>query len=215
MASGITVSGTVVYVADGPAGLRVMDVSKPGAPRKLSAYDTPGYAYSVRIAGDHAYVADGDAGLRIIDVSKPAAPKEIGRYVPHKGDVRGIEVVGSYAYLAAGYSAGFQVVDISDTTNPRAVGHYDTPRSARNVFVTGPYAYVGDLEWVRVIDISTPSAPREIASYKTPSYADDIWVADETAYVAANDSGLMILGSTRKENNLSGTKTFRALRGVS
>lgn len=203
-ATGITVSGTVAYVADGPAGLRVLDVSKPDAPRDISAYDTPGYAYSVRIAGEHAYVADGEAGLRIIEVSNPAAPKEIGRYVPPKGDVRGVAIVGSYAYLAAGYTAGFQVIDISDPTHPRAVGHYDTPRSARNVFVTGAYAYVGDLEWVRVLDVSTPSAPREIASYKTPSYADDIWVANGTVYVAAYDSGLIMLGLTRKENLLSG-----------
>ena len=66
--------------------------------------------------------------------------------------------------------------------------------------------HVGDLEWLRVFDVSTPSVPREIASYKTPSYADDIWVANGTAYVAANDSGLIMLGLTPKENPLSGTQ---------
>ena len=57
-----------------------------------------------------------------------------------------------------------------------------------------------------MFDVSTPSAPREIVAYKTPSYADDIWVANGTAYVAAYDSGLIMLGLTRKENPLSGTQ---------
>jgi len=170
-----------------------MDVSHASAPREIGAYDTPGYAYSVRTAGRHAYVADGEAGLRIINVSDPSAPQEIGHYVPPQGDVRGVDVVGSYAYVAAGYAGGLRVVDISDPKKPREVGHYDTPRSARTVRVSGPYAYVGDLEWLRVVDVSTPSAPREIASYQTPSYADGVWVSDGTVYVAAHNAGLMML----------------------
>jgi hypothetical protein len=189
-------------VADGASGLRVMDVSKASAPREIASYDTPGYAYSVRTAGARAYVVDGAAGLRIIDASDPSAPKEIGHYVPHKGDVRDIDVAGPYAYLAAGYT-GLHVVDISDPMNPREVGNYDTPRHARTVQVSCSYAYVGDLKWLRVFDVSKPSAPREIASFKMPGNADDVWVADETAYVAAYESGLMILGLKRKENELS------------
>ena len=60
--------------------------------------------------------------------------------------------------------------------------------------VSGSYAYVGDLKWVRVIDISDPTAPREIASYKTPGTAEEITVVDGAAYIANYDAGLMILG---------------------
>jgi hypothetical protein len=122
------------------------------------------------VLGDRAYVADGDRGLRIMNVSKPPAVIEIGHFLPHRErvDVRGVEVDGSYAYLAAGRS-GLSVVDISDPEKPVEVGHHDTPRSARSVKVSGTYAYVGDLKWMRVFDISTPSAPREIAAYKAPA----------------------------------------------
>ena len=101
-------------------------------------------------------------------------------------------LLGHRVYVASSES-GLSILDVSDPESPFEVGYYDTPRSARRVFVTGPYAYVGDLEWLRVFDVSRPSAPREIASYKTPSYARDVWVANGTAYVAAYNAGLMIL----------------------
>ena len=66
-------------MADGDAGLRVIDASRRDAPREVASYDTPGYAYDVLVAGRYAYVADGDAGLRIVDVSDLAALKEVGQ----------------------------------------------------------------------------------------------------------------------------------------
>jgi hypothetical protein len=179
--------------------LRVIDVSSPGSPTEVAAYDTPGYAYDVHIEGHLAYVADGEAGLRIIDVSNPSVGGEIGHYLPTDGDVRGVEVAGPYAYLASG-RPGLLVVDISDPKKLKVVGRFDTPRTARSIRLDGPVAYVGDLNWLRAIDISTPSAPTEIASYKNPSYADHISVSDGIAYVAAYDAGLMIVGLQPDEN---------------
>ena len=141
-------------------------------------------------------MADGDHGLRIFDIGDPSvAPVEIGHFLPERErfDVRGVDVVGSHAYLAAGYS-GLSVVDVSDPKNPREVGHYDTPRAARRVQVSGSYAYLGDLKWLRVFDVSVPSAVREIASYKAPGNAADIWVEDSGVYVAAREAGLIVLG---------------------
>ena len=74
------------------------------------------------------------------------------------------------------------------------MGRFDTPRSARSIQVAGPYAYVGDLKWLRVIDVTNPSAPREIASRKTPGYTKEIIVVDGAAYVANYDAGLIIMG---------------------
>ncbi len=137
-----------------------------------------------------------------MDTSNPSAGGEIGQFLPTDGDVRGVDVAGSFAFLASG-KPGLVVVDISDPRNPREVGRFDTPRTARSVQLDGPYAYVGDLNWLRVLDISTPSAPREIASHKTPSYADHLSVSDGTVYVAGYDAGLMIMALTDKLTQLS------------
>ncbi len=68
-ARGVAVSGTVAYVADGPSGLQVIDVSDPGSPVLLGSVGTPNYAFGVAVSADVAYVADGFSGLQVIDVS--------------------------------------------------------------------------------------------------------------------------------------------------
>jgi hypothetical protein len=53
-------------VADGLAGLRVIDVSNPANLREVGFFDTPGVAYGVYVSGNYAYVADGYGGLFIL-----------------------------------------------------------------------------------------------------------------------------------------------------
>ncbi len=54
----MAVSGTLAYVADGDAGLQIIDVSNPASPVRLGGYDTSGTAYGVAVSGTVAYVAD-------------------------------------------------------------------------------------------------------------------------------------------------------------
>jgi hypothetical protein len=138
----VAVSGSYAYVADGYAGLRVIDVSNPSSPREVGFYDTPGYASGVAVSGTYAYVADRGAGLRVIDVSNPSSPREVGFY-DTPGGAWGVAVSGTYAYVAA-YDAGLRVIDVSNPSSPREVGFYDTPGYAWGVAVSGSYAYVAD-----------------------------------------------------------------------
>ena len=77
--------GTVVaasagraYVAEGAAGLLVIDMSAPEAAAVVGSVDTPGYAGGIAVSGDHAYVGDGEAGLQVVDISVPDAPAIVG-----------------------------------------------------------------------------------------------------------------------------------------
>lgn len=180
-------------MADGPAGLRVIDVSSATAPTNVMAFDTPGFAYDVQVAGSLAFVADGPGGLRVLDLSDPEAVSEVGVYLAPDAEVRGVALAGPYAYVAAG-KRGLVVLDIQDPQAPREVGRVEMPNRPRTVRVAGSLAYVGALNWVRAIDISSPTAPREIAATKVPSYAEDVSVSGGTAYVAAYDAGLLLLG---------------------
>jgi hypothetical protein len=64
-AYGVAVSGTVAYVADGQAGLQIIDVSNPTNCVRVGGYDTSGNAQGVAVAGNRIYVADADKGLRV------------------------------------------------------------------------------------------------------------------------------------------------------
>ena len=82
----VYVDGDYAYVADGRAGLVIIDVSDPENPKISSVYDTPDYANDIFISDNCAYVADGKGGLQIVDVTNPEEPVYYG------------EVETSYAY---------------------------------------------------------------------------------------------------------------------
>ena len=105
--------GDIAYVADGPQGLRVIDVSRPGSPRVAAHLNTPGEAVGITLAGDHAYLADGPAGLRVLDISDPAAPTEVAAF-DASGYVSDVLIQGGLAYLAAGAS-GLRIIDFHDS----------------------------------------------------------------------------------------------------
>ena len=72
-ANDVVVVGEIAYVADGQAGLRIIDISNPEEPTEVGFFDTPGTALHVAISGDYAYVADGPGGLCIVDISEPSS----------------------------------------------------------------------------------------------------------------------------------------------
>ncbi len=204
------------YVADGSAGLRVVDISDPIAPVEVSAYDVLGDATRLHVTGGHAYVVTDDAGLRVVDVSDPTVPLEVGAYdrlgfaqdvhVPstsavlssskgsgHRSTGLDAGVAGGHVYVAD-QDAGLRVVDIADSTAPVEVGVYETPGDAAGLYVAGNYAYLaaGDAG-LRVADVSDPTAPVEIGAYDTPGTAEGVYVTSGYAYVADGDAGLRVV----------------------
>ena len=99
----VTVEGDYAYVAAGDAGLRVVDVSDPADPVEVGSAGTVDYAWDVAVAGDYVYIADGAGGLRVVNVLDPSHPTEEGAYEDTDLAFTGVDVLGSYAYLADEY----------------------------------------------------------------------------------------------------------------
>lgn len=170
-----------VYVADGDAGLRIVDVTDPADPREIGSFVTGAEAYDVALRGNYACVS-GRGGIRVIDVSDPADPFEVGDYHIESW-TSGVAVSGDYAYLASNYR-GLRIIDISNPANPFEIGAYDTPGYSRDVAVTGDYAYVADDNGgLRVIDVSDRANPREIGFEDTRRGAMAVAVSGNYAYV--------------------------------
>ncbi|MCD4751016.1 MAG: hypothetical protein K8R59_16715, partial [Thermoanaerobaculales bacterium] len=93
-------------------------------------------------------------------------------------------------------SSGLRVVDVGTPSSPTEVGFYDTPGYAKDVAVSGGYAYVADgSSGLRVIDISTPTSPTEVGFYDTPGYANSVALSGSYAYVADGRAGMSIFRS--------------------
>lgn len=67
-----------LFIADGPAGLEIWDISTSTNPVKLGFYETRNYAYGISVSGSYAYIADDTSGLLVINVSNPVSPRKQG-----------------------------------------------------------------------------------------------------------------------------------------
>ena len=115
----VRVDGDLAYVADGDAGLTIVDLSDPEAPFVVSTIETGGTAKDLVLWGDTAYVAAGGAGLAVVDL-------------PSSTLTELVDTPGSALAVARGKSVDavyvsdwndLRVYDVSDRQSPSLVGH--------------------------------------------------------------------------------------------
>ena len=198
LARDVEVVGNYAYLALGPAGLRIVDISDPGDPKEIGSYDTWGIASGVTISGQYAFVADGKEGLRIIDVSTSSAPREVGFYNT-PGWAEDVAVDGKIAYVADSRS-GVLAINIEDPAKPVKPDDYQDFKisgSAKRVVVQGGFVYVAYQNGtLRILDASKPKELKEVGSFDAEGVIRNFMVIGNLAFLAADHQGLVIVDLT-------------------
>ena len=164
-ANGIALTGRYAMIASGSAGLLVVDIEDPVAPRLITAEPSGGNANDLAVAGDHLALADGSAGLALYDLSDPENPGLLG-VLALPGDATDVVLEGDLAYVVD--ELGLRIVDVSMPSSPQMLGSLETPGRARGVDVEPPYVVIADsAEGVHVVDASDPTSPQLLASLPT------------------------------------------------
>lgn len=192
----------------GNPGLRIIDISNPTAPSKVSSLTTtPEGIIDVTIddKGKYAYMASVLAGLIIVDIRDKTNPRIVGTF-PTPGAAQGVAVRDHYAYIADHYR-GLRVIDITDPANLVEAGFCEAPISSRQFKLasTGPYAFVIDsiddkniavpqiditASLLRVLDIRNPAEPNLIATCPLTGTAKDLVLHGNYAHIAAGKAGI-------------------------
>jgi hypothetical protein len=179
----LSIDGSLAYVADQAAGLRILDVSDPTRPATLGIYDTIA-VLDVRsaVARDSfafiTYWGDRRRFLRVLDVSNPTAPtfaaEESCRNPPDDMVLR-----DSFLYCAEVNQ--FQIFNVARPREPVLVGGCVTTDGINfGLVVQDTFAYlIGDV--FQVINIARPSAPVVVSS--TAGGAAGLAVRDTFAYI--------------------------------
>ena len=203
-----TLGGPWVYVADNwmpsgsNAGLRVVDVSDPKAPKIVGETNGYGLVKGVDVANGYAYVAEFTEQLRVVDVSDPTAPFEVASRPI--GDGWAVQVDGDRVYVLSNgcgsYEPGVHVFDISQPTAPVQLAHVPTFCYPQGLFAQDGIVWVLDYMRFRSFDLSDPGHPKPLATRDgIHSFGRRIQIVDGLAYVASSAGALRVLepdGST-------------------
>jgi hypothetical protein len=213
-AHNVDIDGKLAFVADGPGGLQILDVTGGATVGKISFGGFP--ALDIRLRGKLAAVALGDGGFALVDVSDPTQPTLRSHTAP-TGTSNDLWVSGDTLYVAS--TDGLHVYDITDPTAPLALGMQsfagaptavaaDSTRGVIAVLTAEPALVVlqagGALPWPAVT-VPLPSAVNQ---------ADDVILSGTTAYVADGTAGLIEVDLTNPASpalKAGSTLVFNAL----
>jgi hypothetical protein len=195
----IVVRDNYAYLANGDAGLTIIDVSNPCEPSAVAVCDTPGSAYGIALSGDYAIVSDAISGnsyfgrVNLIDIYDPCYPFLVSSYQTGRYAYR-LSVQDNLAYVV-NRERGFDVIDFSDPFDLSLKGRFTMSHAARGINITGSIAcLVDEYTGTAFFDISNPSAPACFGGYDpypdyggweeyTPFGVSSI-VKDNYAYIA-------------------------------
>lgn len=179
---------TYIYIADGRAGLQVVDVVDPRKPQLVGNFTDLGEVRDVFVAGANAYLAEGAAGVRVVNITDPRAMVQVG-YFDTPGSAAAVEVADNIAYIADG-ERGVEVVDMRDPGNPVLLSYIDTSGVARDLAARGAALFVAEGEQgVKVYDWSITGSPRLAGRYETPGDASIKQVANAFLLFALGRGG--------------------------
>jgi hypothetical protein len=153
----VCIDGPRAYVADGAAGLRVLDVTDPAAPVELGGIDT--------LFGDSRTAAARDSfafvgwmpwpSLRTIDVTDPTRPTMAGG-CPVFDPPKDMVLRDSLLYVAQSYR--FQVVNVARPRQPTLVGSCVLQDASYGLSLVDSLAYVASYPF-SIINVSDPTDP--------------------------------------------------------
>jgi hypothetical protein len=201
----LVVKGNYAYVSSSDhlmlyvvAGLHIIDISNPLAPKLAGLYDAGDdkYMFNLNVKGDYAYLihywyTSYNTEMLVLDISEPKSPKPVNFI--DIADVEGyygtidIQVKDDYAYVAIG-SKGLKIIDISNPYYPDLLGTYDDPQIFNSINITGNYAYIiHEKVGMKILDISNPNSPTLAGSldeYEFGGTLVDIFVCGHLVYLA-------------------------------
>jgi hypothetical protein len=212
-ADGVDLNGSYAYVAAGPAGLQVVDVSNRSNPQIVGSISLPGNADDVQVAGNLAYVSAGTAGVQIVDVTNPLAPSVVSS-ISTGDEVRKTVVSGGIAYVANGAS-GIKTYNVASPAAPVGLGTLSLSGFTKGLDVDtsrGLLVAVGS-GGLFTINVANPLSPVLMGSLNWGGDSRDVALQGNFAFVADINTSLTSIDISNPASPVMGTSTDLTLGG--
>lgn len=234
---GFRIVGSLVYVANGFAGLQILDVSNPATPTLHGSVKERGQSKNVSVSGPRAVVANHMTGVDLIDIANPAKPVFIGSGFLD-GYARDAAIIGNIAY-GVDSPSGLYVFDVAtiatktfdpssslqDAHTPQQVEISEPIGGVRYAVLAGGEPYdptrprtpgVRPRGTLQLWDLKNPAKPTVAALYRTPGIPRHIALQGSTAYVADSEAGVHVVDLSTPSKPLGGAtfKTEKPARSI-
>ncbi|MEO0093616.1 MAG: hypothetical protein ABIK67_05105 [candidate division WOR-3 bacterium] len=190
----VFVDDPYAYIADGQAGLTIVDIEEPSSPTFVAnIMDTTHEAWGVVVEEDYAYVAYGSMELWIVDVSDLDSLYVIGSLsYPTPASGYDICVRDSLDYIAA--MSQFIIASIADPRYPDLLFQDLFPANVRGVALIDSFALIAcEQLGIYIYNIQNPRNANIVAWFDTPGNARDVFCQDSFAFVADGSEGLIVV----------------------
>lgn len=193
----VTVEGDVAYLADGPAGVAIVDVSDRTEPRLLARAAEGKLARQVVKFGDRLLVMEGNATIEVINVADPSAPTQEGIVKLKHFAVQIADQLldGRYAVVGHGFALG--IIDLEAEGGPDLAISHQTRRDI-NYYPCGVALLDGNLlttssRQLRTFDLSDPEQLVELGRARTSLNVRRITLHGGLAYISCETSGGIVV----------------------
>ncbi len=156
----------VVFLADGLGGLRIIDISNPIRPRRITQSSTRSTVRAVALQGDRLATAEGAAGVRVFRL-RADLRADLMASQGDLGSANDVAWSGDTLLVAAGRSG--VLLYRQERSRLTRMARLTGEGSAKYVISSPPYAFVSfGSAGIRIFDIHDPQAPRELARIDLP-----------------------------------------------
>jgi hypothetical protein len=182
------------FLADGPIGLNIINVTDGANPVLVSNFATGGTASEIfldSLSGhQYAFLSDTVKGLFIIDVTNPAAPV-LDTNVSYAG-VTSVCRKDSVLFIAS--NSGVKILNIKYLPHVTEIGSYANVNPVRHIEISGSVCYLVEyITGLEIVNITNPASPVQYTIFGTPGSCYDIRIADNLGYVADGLSGISVI----------------------
>ncbi len=156
----IVVDGNFAFVADGPNGLKILNITDKSNPTLYGAYQNgSAILYEIYKKDNYLLLAYGTNGLIILDTSLSLITPQYVASVTSEfngHECLALDVQDNWTYVAAG-EFGFAVIKTADMTHPQYTGrYYRIGVDIRDIDVYINFAYIADANYgLRRVDIAS------------------------------------------------------------
>jgi hypothetical protein len=175
------------FIASGPAGLWILDLSDLTNPREVGHYRTLDFAQDIAVQDTIVYLIT-ETELLILNVTDPALPNLIS-ILPVSSPTQGTEISGDFLYIPS--EQGLIIVDVSSLNNPQIVNIFplnhltDVAIQDSLAFIARGYYPDTNGNGLHILNINNPTNPIEIGAF-TLWGAKSVKTAYPYAYVATS-----------------------------